>query len=122
MQTKAWTLQLLKFGETPVAKILDSLIDNKGHAYSKAEIVENADVELMTLNGLWSLLEDWEFVKVSRGNETRYQLNEKNMLVWKLLEFDREAAVYLSERIVEKETAIGKVHRTEVEAIKIHAK
>ncbi|MGB2842572.1 MAG: hypothetical protein WBC40_08890 [Halobacteriota archaeon] len=47
-------------------------------------------------------------------------MNEENTIVRKLLEFDHEAAVYMSERIAEKETAIEKVYRAEVEAIKIH--
>ena len=29
------------FGETPVVKILDFLIDHKGYEYSKTEIAEN---------------------------------------------------------------------------------
>ncbi|MEA2032668.1 MAG: helix-turn-helix transcriptional regulator [Euryarchaeota archaeon] len=111
------------FGETPVVKILDFLIDHKGYEYSKTEIAENSDIAWTALNGHWALLVEWEFVKESRriGNETLYKLNEENTMVRKLLEFDHEAAVYMSERIVEKETAIEKVHRvTTVEAIKIH--
>ncbi|MBA7523334.1 hypothetical protein ES705_15460 [subsurface metagenome] len=110
------------FGETPVVKIMDFLIDHKGYEYSKTEIAENSGIEWATLNRYWTLLEEWEFVKESRriGNETRYKLNEENTIVRKLLEFDHEAAVYMSERIAEKETAIEKVYRAEVEAIKIH--
>jgi len=110
------------FGETPVVKILDFLIDHKGYEYSKTEIAENSDIEWTALNGHWALLMEWEFVKESRRieNETLYKLNEENTMVRKLLEFDHEAAVYMSERIVEKETAIEKVHRVTVEAIEIH--
>ena len=110
------------FGETPVVKILDFLIDHKGYEYSKTEIADNSDIEWASFNGHWILLEGWELVKESRriGNETRYTLNEENTILRKLLEFDHEAARYMSERIAEKETAIEKVHRAGVEAIKIH--
>lgn len=110
------------FGETPVVKIMDFLIDHKGYGYSKTEIAENSDIERMTLDRHWALLEEWEFVKESGriGSETRYKLNEENTIVRKLLEFDHEAAVYMSEKIAEKEIAKEKVHRVEVEAIKIH--
>ncbi len=110
------------FGETPVVKILDFLIDHKGYDHSKTEIAENSGIEWTTLNRYWTLLEEWEFVKESRkrGNEMRYKLNEKNAIVKKLLEFDHEAAVHISERIAEKEMAEEKVQRVEVKAIEIH--
>ncbi|MFZ2070175.1 MAG: hypothetical protein WAV32_00930 [Halobacteriota archaeon] len=110
------------FGETPVVKMMDFLIDHKGYDYSKMEVAENSNIEWTVLNGHWTLLEEWGFVKESRkiGNEMRYKLNEENTIVIKLLEFDHEAVVYMSERIAEKETAIEKVRRAEVEAIKIH--
>ena len=110
------------FGETPVVEIMDFLIDHRGYEYSKTEIAENSNIEWITLNRYWTLLEEWEFVKVSReiGNETRYKLNEENTIVRKLLEFDHEAAMYMSEKIAEKEMAGEKVHRVEVETIEIH--
>ena len=110
------------FGETPIVKILDFLIDHKGYEYSKTEIADNSDIEWAAFNGHWILLEEWKLVKENRriGNETRYTLNGENTIVRKLLEFDHEATMYMSERIAEKETAIEKVHRAGVEAIKIH--
>lgn len=33
------------FGETPVVKTMDFLIDHKGHEYSKTEIAEYLDIE-----------------------------------------------------------------------------
>jgi len=77
------------FGETPVVKIMDFLIDHRGYEYSKTEIAENSNIEWITLNR-------------------------------KLLELDHEAAMYMSEKIAEKEMAGEKVHKVEVEAIKIH--
>ena len=109
------------FGETPVVKILDFLIDHKGYEYSKTEIADNSDIEWASFNGHWILLEEWELVKESRriGNETRFTLNEENTIVRKLLEFDHEAARYMSERIAEKEMVGEKVHTVELEVIKI---
>jgi DNA-binding transcriptional ArsR family regulator len=109
------------FGETPVVKVLDFLIDHKGYEYSKMEIADNSDIEWASFNGHWILLEELELVKGSRkiGNETRYTLNEENTIVRKLLEFDHEAAMYMSERLAEKEMVEDKVHTVELEAIKI---
>ena len=48
------------------------------------------------------------------GNETRYTLNEENTVLRKLLDFDHEAALYMSERIAEKEMMEEKEHTVEL--------
>lgn len=103
------------FGETTIIKILDFLIDHKGYDYSKTEIAEYSNLGLETLNRDWNRIEEWGFVKVSRkvDESPLYKLNEENSIVEKLLEFDTEATVYMSEKIAEYEIAKEKVQKEE---------
>lgn len=93
------------FGETPVIKILDHLIDHKGFDYTKTEIAEHAGIGWSTLNRHWNELERWSFVKATRtiGRATLYTLNVDDPIVQKLLKFDIEAANYMAEKIAQEE-------------------
>jgi DNA-binding transcriptional ArsR family regulator len=61
------------------------------------EIADNSDIEWASFNGHWILLEEWELVKGRR----------------------KIGAMYMSERLAEKEMVEEKVHTVELEAIKI---
>ncbi len=93
------------FGETPIIKILDHLIDHKGFDYTKTEIAEHAGIGWSTLNRHWEKLERWNLVKATRtiGRATLYTLNIDNPIVQKLLKFDLEAADYMAEKIAQEE-------------------
>jgi len=93
------------FGETPVIKILDFLIDHRGYDCSKTEIAEHAGIGWTTINRHWGTLEDWNLVTPTRkiGRATLYKLNEEHPVVSQLLEFDEVASVYMSEWTSEQE-------------------
>ncbi|MBU2617116.1 MAG: hypothetical protein KKI07_00355 [Euryarchaeota archaeon] len=103
------------FGETPVIKILDFLIDHKGYDYSKTEIAENSNIGWATLNRCWNQITEWGFVKETRkiGRATLYKLNEANTIVKKLLEFDAEAIIYMSEKIAREEVTREEAQKVE---------
>jgi DNA-binding transcriptional ArsR family regulator len=103
------------FGETPIIKILDHLMDHKGFDYTKTEIAEHAGIGWSTLNRYWGEVERWGFVKATRtiGRATLYTLNEDNPIVQKLLKFDMEAVSYMAERI-----ARGEIAKEETEKVK----
>ena len=111
------------FQDTPTIKMLDFLIDHKGYDYSKTEIAENAGIGWTTLNRHWDSLKEWEFVIETRkiGRATLYKLNEKNPVVKKLLSFDKEAAVFMSEKIAEGKLSEAKkiAKNEEVEEAKV---
>lgn len=91
------------FGETPVIKIIDFLIDHIGYDYSKTEIARNVDIGWTTMNRYWSTLEEWNLVIPVRkiGRATMYKLNEDNPIVSQLLVFDRVTADYMADRIAD---------------------
>jgi len=96
------------FGETPIIKMLDFLIDHRGYDYSKTEIAEHSGIGWTTINRHWRTLEDWNLVIPTRkiGRATLYKLNEENPIVSQLLEFDEVASTYMSERVAEQELRV----------------
>jgi DNA-binding transcriptional ArsR family regulator len=106
------------FGETPIIKILDHLIDHKGFDYTKTEIAEHAGIGWSALNRHWEELERWNFVKATRtiGRATLYTLNVDNLIVKKLLKFDIEAANYMAEKIAQEEIAKEELQKSEQKA------
>lgn len=106
------------FGETPIIKILDHLVDHKGFDYTKTEIAEHAGIGWSTLNRHWEALERWNFVKATRtiGRATLFTLNIGNPIVQRLLEFDIEAADYMAEKIAQEELAKEELQKTKQKA------
>lgn len=106
------------FGETPVIKILDHLIDHKGFDYTKTEIAEHAGIGWSTLNRHWGELERWNFVKATRtiGRATLYTLNVDNPIIPKLLKFDVEATNYMAEKIAQEEIAKEEMQKAKQKA------
>ena len=82
---------LIKFlGETPIFKIVDFLIENKGMELTKKDIIEGAGISRASLFNHWQQLEEQEIVMVTRkfGKTKLYTLNSKNLIVKKLLELE----------------------------------
>ena len=71
------------FGDYPIIKVIDFLLENRGFEYSKAEIAENAEIGTATLHQLWGKLEKFGIVKETKkyGNTRLYMLNEENEFV-----------------------------------------
>lgn len=78
------------FGEHPLVRILDFLMDNFAFDYTKTDIAKNSDVSWATLYQYWGRLEKNGIVVKTRsvGNSTLYRLNTGNPFVKKLLEMD----------------------------------
>jgi len=77
------TIMIEFFGNYPIIKVMDFLIENRGFDYSKAEIAENAGIGIATLHLLWEKLEKFGIVKETKkyGNTKLYMLNEENEFV-----------------------------------------
>lgn len=83
MSEEPKSLLLEFFGDTPLFRIMDFLLDNRLRDFSKKEIAEGSDVSWATLFKYWGRLERRGIVKPTRrvGNITLYQLNEREPLV-----------------------------------------
>lgn len=88
------------FGEYPLIKVLDFLIENDMFDYSKKDICRNANISWNTLETFWGGLEKKEMVAFTRkiGRAELYRLNKKNPIVRHLVDFDK----YLVKKSMEK--------------------
>ena len=97
----------LVFGESPVAKVIDFLIDNQEFDYSLTDISKGAEVGWSTLHQFWPDLVKIDVVKPTRkiGRAELYMLNMENPLVKKLIEID----LLVSKQLIQKELESQKV-------------
>jgi hypothetical protein len=87
------------FGDYPLIKILDFLIENRGFDYSKTEISKGARVSWGSLYGLWNKIERLGMVIPIRsfGKTKLYRLNEKNLFVKRILRLELDLIKHYAE-------------------------
>ena len=80
------------FGDYPIIRVLDFLIENDIFDYSKKDICRNADVSWNTLEGFWKRLEKTRIVTYTRkvGKARMYKVDTKNPVVKQLIELDNK--------------------------------
>ncbi len=78
------------FGDYPIIRVFDFLIENNIFDYSKKDICRAANVSWNTLETFWKKLEKKGVVVFTRkvGKARMYKLNAKNSLVKQLIELD----------------------------------
>ncbi|HLD59286.1 MAG TPA: hypothetical protein VI977_06695 [archaeon] len=88
------------FGDYPLIRILDFLLENNLFDYSKKDICRNANVSWNTLETFWGSLEKKGVVVFTRkvGKASLFKLNAKNPVVAKLIELDN----WLMKKSIEK--------------------
>lgn len=86
---KSLLLQLL--GNTPLFKILDFMIDNKGMDFTKSDISKGAGISRASLFNYWKELELYGIVKVTRqfGKTKLYTLNSQNLITKRILDLEK---------------------------------
>lgn len=89
------------FGESPVAKAIDFLIDNQEFDYSLTDIEKGAEIGWTTLHQFWSKLVKFGIVKKTRkiGRTELYKINLESPVVKKLIEID----IIISKSMIEKQ-------------------
>lgn len=92
------------FGNAPIVKVLDFLIENRIFDYSKTEIARESGIGWSTLHGIWTELEKNKIVSKTRtiGRAEMYRLNTENPLVKKFIELDRTFSRNYSDGIILK--------------------
>ncbi len=98
------------FGNYPIIRVLDFLIENDVFDYSKKDICRNADVSWNTLETFWDRLEKANIVAYTRkvGKASMYKLNTKNPVVKQLIELDNQLMKKSVEKIgPEKQRAVA---------------
>ncbi|RLI91059.1 MAG: hypothetical protein DRO65_01845 [Candidatus Altiarchaeales archaeon] len=88
------------FGEHPIVKIVDFLIENKPFDYSKKQIMAEVGISKSTLFKYFPKLEEAGIVKVSRkfGRTKLYKINTESPVVKKIVELGLVLANEASKR------------------------
>jgi len=86
-------------GNSPLARVLDFLIENREFDYSLSDICRNADVGWTTLHTFWPQLEKSGVVKHTRisGKSKMYKFNAANPIAKALVNFDFQISKYYGE-------------------------
>ena len=84
------TIFIEVFGNNPVVKVLDFLINFQLFDYPLTEIARNSNVSYSTLQTFWNNLEKNNIVIKTRrvGKSDLYKLNTKNPAVKQLIKLD----------------------------------
>jgi len=96
------------FGEHPMIKITDFLIENKLFDYSKKQIMEEVGISKATLFKYFKKLEEAGIVKVSRkfGKTKLYKINIESPIVKRIIDLGLVLANEASIKITEKELKV----------------
>lgn len=98
MKEKSLLLQL--YGDNPVLRIIDFMIDNKGLDLTKADIINGTEISRAALFKYWKEIERFGIVKITRkfGKTKLYTLNSENQVVKRLLDLELELIKYAMEQ------------------------
>ena len=96
------------FGDSPLVKVIDFLIDHQDFDYTKKEIAKYVGINLKTLNKIWPKLEKNGIVVQTRriGRGVLYKLNKESPIVKNILELDRKLTEFLIQKETEKKEGV----------------
>jgi len=94
------------FGDAPLVRILDFLMENKLFDYTKTDIAKNAGISRVSLYKVWPSFMEHKIVRVTRrmGKTELYALNEKSPVVQQLLALDLKLSREFADRVVVEKT------------------
>lgn len=93
------------FGDYPMLRIIDFLIESDMFDYPITEIAKNSNVHFQTFKKIWPRFVKNKFVIKTRrlGNSYLYKINKDNPIIQKLIELDKFLCEqYASKRIKKK--------------------
>ena len=95
------------FGDYPLIRILDFLIESRDMDYSMTEIAKNSGVGWTAFSDMWPQLTKKEIVIFTRkiGNAKLFRLNIKNLWVKELIRMDNIITKLETEKMLSKEVA-----------------
>lgn len=96
------------FGDYPIIRVLDFLVEQDIFDYSRKDICRNADVSWNTLETFWGKLEERGIVTYTRkvGKASMYKLNTKNPVVKQLIELDNRLMKKAMEKVGEEKEKV----------------
>ena len=93
------------FGDYPLIRVLDFLIEGREMDYSMTEIAKNSCVGWTAFSEIWPQLNKKEIVLFTRkiGNAKLFRLNTKNPWVKELIRMDNVITKLETEKFLSKE-------------------
>ena len=93
------------FGDYPLIRVLDFLIEGRDMDYSMTEIAKNSGVGWSAFSQIWPQLAKKDIVLPTRkiGNAKLFKLNTKNAWVKELIRMDNTITKLETEKILSKE-------------------
>lgn len=93
------------FGDYPLIRVLDFLIEGRDMDYSMTEIAKNSSVGWTAFSEIWTQLVKKEIVTFTRkiGNAKLFRLNMKNPWVKELIRMDNVITKLETEKLLSKE-------------------
>jgi hypothetical protein len=109
------SLLLEFFGNTPLFRIIDFLLENRLRDFTKKEISDGSGVGWTTLYKYWGRLEERNIMKVTRqvGRIKLYQLNEASPIVREIKKIELA--------LIRQSVGEDAVHRKPIRAVAYHA-
>ena len=97
------------FGDYPLIRVLDFLIEGRDMDYSMTEICKNSGVGWTAFSEIWPVLEKKEIVIFTRkiGNAKLFRLNTKNPWVKELIKMDKIITKIETEKLLSKKEVIA---------------
>jgi len=109
MKAKEVSVLVEYFGEHPIVRITDFLIENKLFDYSKKQIMEEVGISKATLFKYFPKLEEAGIVKLSRkfGKTKLYKINAESPIVKRIIDLGLTLADEASRGVVDEELEVS---------------
>jgi len=97
------------FGDYPLMRVLDFLIESRGMDYSMTEIAKNSGVGWTAFSEIWPQLIEKNVVKFTRkiGNAKLYKLNLENLWVKELIKIDNLITKLETDKILKEKSLVA---------------
>ena len=92
------------FGNYPLIRVLDFLIEHREFDYPQTDIAKNANVNFATLKTVWPQASKLLVCTRRVGNAQMYKLDVENPIVKKLIELDNFLSKQYSEQILKEQS------------------
>jgi len=96
------------FGDYPLVRVLDFLLEGRNMDYSMTEIAKNSGVGWTAFSEIWPRLVEKEIVILTRkiGNARLFKLNMKNAWVKELMRMDNVITKLETDKLLAQEMVV----------------
>lgn len=96
------------FGDYPLVRVLDFLLEGRNMDYSMTEIAKNSGVGWTAFSEIWPRLVEKEIVILTRkiGNAKLFKLNTKNAWVKELMRMDNVITKLETDKLLAQEMVV----------------